>query len=156
MLRKGHLVGNRFTLRIGFAGKTKAEIEEYLAPRLAKLEQRGWQFPNFYNRQRLGFRQNLVDIGYTAMLLGSAAAIKRYLTETSDLESARVTQVRLNLLKEWEEADKNAQAEGVPLSQRWIEFDAMLGHLCDYESLNMANEHTLVRNSSNRRKASTK
>ena len=146
LLRKGHLTGNRFTLRVLLPGMSAAAIDAYLQPLLAKLQQRGNLFPNFYNRQRLGRRQNLTKIGYTLMTEGPQAAIKLFLTETSPNEHAGLTAVRQALLKDWQQAEKRSADTGTPLWTQWPYFDGMrltLEHPSN-QRLKLANEHDIV------------
>jgi tRNA(Glu) U13 pseudouridine synthase TruD len=146
LLRKGHLNGNRFTLRVLLPGMTAAQIEAYLTPLLKRLSERGNLFPNFYNRQRLGRRQNLTKIGYTLMSEGAQAAIKLFLTETSPNEHAGLTAVRQALLKDWQQAEQHAAKMNAPLWTQWPYFDGMrltLEHPSN-KRLKLANEHDIV------------
>jgi tRNA(Glu) U13 pseudouridine synthase TruD len=144
-LRQGHLVANHFRIRVNMPEMTAAQIEAYIAPRIKLLEGRDWLFPNFYNRQRLGRRQNLTKIGYTLMTSGSAAAIELYLTDTSDLENPAATAVRKKLAETYELAKTEAASRGCDLAEVDEYFWAMGGHLDKHTSLNLANEHTLVK-----------
>jgi len=144
-LRQGHLVANHFQLRVGFPGWTKQQIEAYIQPRVDLLAQLKWVFPNFYGRQRLGRRQNLTNIGYTLMTEGAEQAIKAYLTETSELESAAATAVRKKLAQTWAEGEEAATRLGVNIAELEEYFFTMMGHLENHASLNLANEYMLVK-----------
>ncbi|CAN5666257.1 hypothetical protein BH10CYA1_BH10CYA1_41610 [soil metagenome] len=144
-MRKGNLNGNKFTLRVLLPGMSAGQIEGYLTPLLAHLEEKGNLFPNAYGKQRLGIRQNTLKIGRTLIEEGPGAAIKLFLTDTSPNEGPLATQVRGELLAMWEEAEKLAREKGETVEQQWMEFESMRSRL---ESLrkkcNMTIEYDIV------------
>jgi tRNA(Glu) U13 pseudouridine synthase TruD len=69
LLRFGSHKSNFFDVRIKVPGKTRAELEEYMAPRVLWLSQNDYLVPNYFHRQRLGPGQNMQRKGY-ALLTG--------------------------------------------------------------------------------------
>ncbi len=113
-LQAGKLQSNRFTLNVSLPGLRKAEIDQYLAPRLKLLSQRADQLrvgsagaddefliPNGYGRQRLGPRQNLAKVGAVLIAEGAESAIYRFLTEKSGKEKAGALALRDEMANLW-------------------------------------------------------
>lgn len=154
-LQKGHLKGNRFTIRVLVPGKSKEAIDQYVKERVGYLSERGMVIPNAYGRQRLGRRQNLLGIAHTFITKGAEAAIFQFLTETSPNESAFATQIRQKLAAEWAIAVRKAGESGTTVASQVLSFQAMKevleqkvngpGGQCQaWEKLNMPIEHTIV------------
>jgi TruD family tRNA pseudouridine synthase len=124
-MRKGDLSGNKFTLRVLLPGMSAAQIEAYLNPLLAHLEENAFGFPNAYGHQRLGLRQNTLAVGKTLIEQGPGPAIKLFLTDTSPNEGPLATQVREQLLAMWNEAESLAAEKGELVEEQWMEFSSM-------------------------------
>lgn len=139
---KGDHGVNRFEITVRMNG-TAAEINDYLAPRLAKLQRRDMWIPNAFGRQRLGRRQNLHVIGRTMVTndfaappeqgipeFGSAteAACYRFLFSTTPSEPANAAAVR-------------KQAEGMWL-YNFRDMAALLDR--NYRQLNLNIEHKMA------------
>lgn len=144
-LFEGHLVGNRFTIKVVLPGMSASEIDGYMKPRLKKLQRRNSHWPNFYGRQRLGRRQ--LNFGPELMANGPREAIKRFLCEVNPNENAAVQQKRRELASEWASAEHEAQQSGRCLEQQWLFWHSMrqiLEMKPDYKALNLAVEHQIV------------
>ncbi len=70
LLRMGSHGANFFDVRIKVPGKTRAELEEYMAPRARWLTEHDYLVPNYFHRQRLGPGQNMQMHGL-ALLTGN-------------------------------------------------------------------------------------
>ncbi len=144
-MRKGDLSGNKFTLRVLLPGMSAEQIEGYLTPLLQHLQEKGNLFPNAYGKQRLGIRQNTLEIGRALIEDGPEAAIKLFLTDISPNEGQLATQVRRELLGLWEDAEKNAREKGETVAQQWMEFESMRARLDPIQKkCNMTIEFALV------------
>lgn len=154
-LSKGHLKGNRFTIKVMVPGMSQQALDAYIRERIGYLQDRQMVIPNAYGRQRLGRRQNLLGIAYTFIHKGAEAAIYQFLTETSTNESPFATQVRQKLAAEWAIAARKAGESGTSIASQVLSFQAMKevleqrvngqgGHSQAFERLNMPIEHTIV------------
>jgi tRNA(Glu) U13 pseudouridine synthase TruD len=112
---KGDHLSNGFNIKVRMDGKSRAEIDEYMWPRVQFLERNGWLIPNAFGRQRLGRRQNLHLMGRTLLvgdyeapadvnpfLTASEAAMFRFLFETSGNEKEEATRLREALMPMWQ------------------------------------------------------
>ncbi len=112
-LKKGHLLGNNFTLRVAVPGMSAKVLKAYVDERLTHLTRHDRiMFPNFFGKQRLGMRQNLFGIGYDHMVFGPEAGIKRFLTECSPNENPKATEVRQKLAVLWQAAEEQCKRKG--------------------------------------------
>jgi hypothetical protein len=59
ILKFGSHRANAFNVRIRVPGKSRAELEEYMLPRVLWLSQHDYLVPNYFHRQRLGPGQNM-------------------------------------------------------------------------------------------------
>lgn len=150
-LGKGHLVGNNFIIRAIAPNYTKAQLENYMSLRLAALRHVGNKFANAYGGQRLGFRQQLDDVGDVFIQFGPEPGIKRFLTEISPNEKADAQDVRRRLLSEWEAAEAKGAATRTPVCKQVMHLHGMLQILETklrgrpaYQALNMIIEHRIV------------
>lgn len=113
-LSKGDHRQNRFELRIVVAGKTQAEVADYLKPRIERLGMFGNCIPNAIGFQRLAARQlghqhgrTLVTGDYQAPAgvhkfgTASEAAIYRFLHETSGRENDGAEKLRRDIESCW-------------------------------------------------------
>ncbi len=119
-LNKGHLEGNRFTIKVDVEGASKAVLQNYMGAAIEKaqsmmtsasliavaramnLGEGDILVPNAYGNQRQGARQNLASVGEDLILYGPEKAFKRFLTETTSNEGHRARDLRKALAKEWE------------------------------------------------------
>jgi tRNA(Glu) U13 pseudouridine synthase TruD len=69
LLKFGSHRSNFFDVRIRVPGKSRAELEEYMLPRVLFLSQHEYLVPNYFHRQRLGPGQDMQRKGY-ALLTG--------------------------------------------------------------------------------------
>jgi tRNA(Glu) U13 pseudouridine synthase TruD len=112
---QGDHLANAFNIKVRLDGKTAAEIEQYVNPRVEFLANNGWWIPNAFGRQRLGRRQNLHLIGRTLLtgdfeapagcnpfMSNVEAAFFRFLFETSDNEQSTATETRLAMQPMWQ------------------------------------------------------
>lgn len=138
-LHRGHLEGNRFTIRVDANGAPKALLREYMEAAMARardmrssaslaavaaamnLGPNDVLVPNAYGNQRQGARQNLASIGETYIKEGPEPAFKRFLLETTSNEGNRARDLRRELAKEWTGAEeaiakqqREAEASGDP------------------------------------------
>jgi tRNA(Glu) U13 pseudouridine synthase TruD len=144
-LFRGKLNGNRFRIRVTTQGMTADQILQYLANPLELLtNKRDLKFPNFYGRQRLGQRQNLVSIGHAFITKGAEAAIKLFLTQTSPNENAATTQVRKLLAVDWDRAEAKSRENGQPVAAQWPYWHGMKMELDKHRTLNLAVEKAIV------------
>ena len=164
-LRKGFLEGNAFTLRISIPGMNKSEIEEYLRVRLDALSGReGFAddvvtMPNFYGRQRLGRRQNLLGVGYEFITKGPEAGVKRFCCElVEENDHPLANDLRRKLAVIWAQAEETAAAKGQTVAEQSFDFIEMQRVLEEpepgynhryrrrpsYEPANMFIEHKLI------------
>jgi len=127
-LGKGHLEGNHFQIKLVVAGKSKAELEEYLRPRLEFLMRdhkgrRVPRVPNFFGRQRLGRRQNLLGVGVDLLTNGLEAGIKRFICEVvPQNDHPKANDLRRQLAKCWAEAERAAEAKGQTVAEQYYCF----------------------------------
>jgi tRNA(Glu) U13 pseudouridine synthase TruD len=165
VLRKGFLEGNSFTLQVGLPGMKKAAIDEYLSPRLKSItyvqnDQETVVMPNFFGRQRLGRRQNLLGVGLDFITMGSEAGVKRFcceLVEENDHPLANELRRKLSAL--WAQAEETARAKGQSVAEQSWDFIEMQRILEEpqpsyrgnrsfrrpaYEPANMFIEHKLI------------
>jgi len=70
LLRMGSHGANFFDVRIKVAGKSREQLEEYMAPRAQWLDDHDYLVPNYFHRQRLGPGQNMQMHGL-ALLTGN-------------------------------------------------------------------------------------
>ncbi len=124
-LFKGGLVANRFTIKVTIPGMTAGQIEEYVTPYLKRLSNCHNLIVNAYGRQRMGRRQNLHQIGHTLLSKGSEACIKRFLLETSPLESSFVGQIRSKLKQLWDKAEASQTGKKSVAELAWPYFEEM-------------------------------
>ncbi len=112
---KGDHLANGFRIKVRVEGKSKAEIEEYINPRIEFLARGNWWIPNAFGRQRLGRRQNLHVVGRTLLtgdhkspegcnpfISAVEAATFRFLFETSDNEQPTATETRKEMQGQWQ------------------------------------------------------
>lgn len=132
-LRKGFLEGNAFTLKISIPGMTKTQIEGYLDERLATIRSRAGfavdaiSMPNFFGRQRLGRRQNLLGVGNDFITMGSEAGVKRFCCEVvEENDHPLATELRRKLAKKWASAEESAAEKGQTVAEQSWDFIEML------------------------------
>lgn len=114
-LRLGSHRANFFDVRIRVPGKTRAELEAYMAPRVAWLSRRDFLIPNYFHRQRLGPWQNMHE-HWLALLTGNytpQVACNKLMTHAEVLlhhlvfqpsarDSQEVRQLRAELASHWQ------------------------------------------------------
>ena len=163
-LRKGFLEGNNFTLQVGLPGMKKDAIDEYLPPRLRDITyvQDGTEtvvMPNFFGRQRLGRRQNLLGVGLDFITMGSEAGVKRFCCElVEENDHPLANDLRRKLAVIWAQAEEAAAAKGQTVAEQSFDFIEMQRVLEEpepgynhryrrrpsYEPANMFIEHKLI------------
>jgi tRNA(Glu) U13 pseudouridine synthase TruD len=158
-LGKGRLEGNRFQIKLLVPGMDKKALTEYIEPRLAHIKAVHGDgtrpyIPNFFWRQRLGRRQNLLGVGYNLVTEGLESGIQRFLCEVvEDNDHPLATKMRKQLVPMWEEARRTARSKGEAVSEQYYTFLAMKqllekptfhGNRPSYQPANMFIEHTLV------------
>jgi TruD family tRNA pseudouridine synthase len=127
-LGKGHLEGNHFQIKLIVAGKTREQLEEYLAPRLEFLMRdhkgkRVPRVPNFFGRQRLGRRQNLLGVGVDLIENGLEAGIKRFICEVvENNDHPKANELRRQLAAKWAEAERIAEEKGQSVAEQFYCF----------------------------------
>lgn len=130
-LGKGHLEGNHFQIKLVVAGKSKSELEEYMRPRIEFLMRdhkgrRVPRVPNFFGRQRLGRRQNLLGVGVDLLTSGLEAGVKRFICEVVDQnDHPKANELRRRLAKCWDDAERAAEAKGETVAQQYYCFIEM-------------------------------
>jgi tRNA(Glu) U13 pseudouridine synthase TruD len=115
LLRMGSHGANFFDVRITVPGKTRAELEEYMAPRVAWLAEHDYLVPNYFHRQRLGPGQNMQMHGlalltgdYTPVdscnpLMSNAEVFLHHLLfQPSQRDSNKVRQLRSKMAGQWQ------------------------------------------------------
>lgn len=156
-LSKGHLEGNRFEILLTVDGKSAAELSEYLQPRVNYLmaeQGNAPKVPNFFGRQRLGRRQNLMGVGREFILNGVNAGVKRFICEAvKENDHPKATEIRMELAKIWEEAEVRAANRGETVAEQFMCFldmkavlEAPIGYHKKpvWKMANMYIEHRLV------------
>jgi len=128
-LSKGQLAGNRFHIKLLVPGMDKAALSAYLDVRLKHLlavfDDKGNvpYIPNFFGRQRLGRRQNLLGVGHTLIHEGLEAGIKRFLCEAVEQNDHwMATKLRRQLLPMWEDAENLAAKNGGAVAEQYYSF----------------------------------
>lgn len=115
LLRMGSHRANYFDVRIRVAGKTRAELEEYMAPRVAWLAANDFLVPNFFHLQRLGPGQNMQlhgralltadyePVDHTNPLMTNAEVFLHHLLfNPTDRDSKQVRELRSTLAAHWQ------------------------------------------------------
>ncbi|MBK9770794.1 MAG: tRNA pseudouridine(13) synthase TruD [Candidatus Obscuribacter sp.] len=163
-LRKGFLEGNCFTLKTLHPGMSRDALETYLEPRLESIRRdvQGTPtvvMPNFFGRQRLGRRQNLLGVGLDFITMGSEAGVKRFCCEVVEENDHHLaTELRRKLAVLWASAEKSAEEKGQSVAEQTWDFMEMLKLLDEpepgfrrgrrrrpsYEPANMFIEHKLI------------
>lgn len=123
-LGKGHLEGNRFTIKVLVEGAPKDVLQNYMEAAMEKarsmkdttalanvakamrLADGDVLVPNAYGNQRKGARQNLDKIGEILVNFGAEAAFKEFLLATTSNEGHRARDLRKEMAKEWNEAEE--------------------------------------------------
>jgi len=157
-LGKGRLEGNRFTIKLQVAGMSKQQLTEYLEPRLKHIlavhgdGQRPY-IPNFFWRQRLGRRQNLLGVGHTLITEGLEAGVKRFMCEVVESnDHPLATKLRRQLLPIWQDAERVAEGRNGAVEEQHYAFLDIKKALekqtfhgkPSYQPANMFIEHTLA------------
>lgn len=124
-LGKGHLEGNRFTIKVVVEGAPKDVLQNYMQAAMEKarsmknttalvnvaqamnLAEGDILVPNAYGNQRKGARQNLDKIGELLVNFGAEAAFKEFLLATTSNEGHRARDLRREMAKEWNEAEES-------------------------------------------------
>jgi TruD family tRNA pseudouridine synthase len=163
-LSRGHLEGNKFQILLTVANKISTELREYLIPRVNYLltEQINAPWvPNFFGRQRLGRRQNLMGVGFTLITEGLDAGVKRFITEcVEENDHPKATELRKKLLEIWERAEAVAKVKGGSIADQHFDFmdmrkllEARTGYRGQeiYKTANMFIEWRLIKKILNRR-----
>lgn len=113
LTRKGGHGLNHFRIIVRFDGMSGEALEQYLRPRLQRLERLGYLIPNFFGAQRLGPRQMQHMIGQTAIaggfpsregnpwLSNVEAAMWRFICESTTHESKAIRDVRGRCAGKW-------------------------------------------------------
>ncbi len=123
-LGKGHLEGNRFSIKVLVEGAPKDVLQNYMEAAMEKarsmkdttalanvakamrLADGDVLVPNAYGNQRKGARQNLDKIGEILVNFGAEAAFKEFLLATTSNEGHRARDLRKEMAKEWNEAEE--------------------------------------------------
>ena len=123
-LGKGHLEGNRFSIKVLVEGAPKDVLVNYMEAAMDKarsmkettalanvakamrLADGDVLVPNAYGNQRKGARQNLDKIGEILVNFGAEAAFKEFLLATTSNEGHRARDLRREMAKEWNEAEE--------------------------------------------------
>jgi tRNA(Glu) U13 pseudouridine synthase TruD len=157
-LGKGRKEGNRFQIKLLVPGMNKAALTEYLEPRLKHIlavhgDGKRPYIPNFFWRQRLGRRQNLLGVGYNLITEGLESGIRRFLCEVVEQnDHPLATKMRKQLGPMWEDALRQAKGKGQSIEEQYYCFLNMRQLLEEerfrgkpsYQPANMFIEHTLV------------
>ncbi len=128
-LGKGHLEGNRFTIKVVVDGAPKDVLQNYMEAAMEKarsmkdttalanvakamnLASGDILVPNAYGNQRKGARQNLDKIGEILVNFGAEAAFKEFLLATTSNEGHRARDLRKAMAVEWNEAEEVIAAQ---------------------------------------------
>jgi TruD family tRNA pseudouridine synthase len=158
-LGKGRLEGNHFQIKLLVPGMTKAALTEYLEPRLALIRAAHGNsslppyIPNFFWRQRLGRRQNLLGVGYNLITEGLESGIERFICEVVEQnDHPLATKMRQQLGPMWAETVREAKQKGQSVAQQYYAFLKMRELIekpthygkPSYQPANMFIEHTLA------------
>lgn len=101
---------------------------EYLAPRLEFLMRdhkgkRVPRVPNFFGRQRLGRRQNLLGVGINLIENGLEAGVKRFICEVvENNDHPKANELRRQLAAKWAEAERVAEEKGQSVAEQFYCF----------------------------------
>lgn len=158
MLGKGHLNGNQFQINLRLAGRSKADLEAYLEPRVAYLTRHHQgkhvlRVPNFFGSQRCGQRQNNIYIGWEFITKGLEAGCKAFVCDVvEENDHPRATDLRRKLRAIWEQAENKAAEKGEPLGRQlycWMDMKELLDKANDgrpaYLAANMFIERKLIK-----------
>ncbi len=121
----GMLAGNDFAIRVLLPGLKKNQIDTYVDPLLKRLAEGGMQMPNLYDRQRLGRRQDGLNVAHLFVTRGVEPAIKRFLLKRSPLESEGAGLIRTRLTEVWEDAKARALQTGSGIASQSQSFARM-------------------------------
>ncbi len=127
-LGKGHLEGNNFQIKLIIKGKSREELLDYMEPRLEFLMRdhkgkRVPRVPNFFGRQRLGRRQNLLGVGCDLITNGLQAGVKRFICEVvKDNDHPKANELRRQLANLWNEAERIAEEKGQTVAEQFYCF----------------------------------
>lgn len=128
-LGKGHLEGNRFTIKVLVEDAPVDVLVNYMEAAMEKarsmksttalanvakamnLADGDILVPNAYGNQRKGARQNLDKIGEVLVKFGAEAAFKEFLLATTSNEGHRARDLRKAMAKEWNEAEEVIAAQ---------------------------------------------
>jgi TruD family tRNA pseudouridine synthase len=156
-LGKGRLEGNRFQIRLLVKGMDTKALTEYLEPRMAHIlavhgDGKRPYIPNFFWRQILGRRQNLLGVGYNLITEGLESGVKRFLCEAIDQnDHPLATKMRKQLGPMWADAEHVSSEKGGTVAEQFYSFLAMRSLLekptfhgkPSFKPANMFIEHTL-------------
>jgi len=157
-LGKGRLDGNHFQIKLLVPGMNKQALTEYLEPRMKHVlavhgDGKRPYIPNFFWRQRLGRRQNLLGVGYNLITEGLDSGIERFLCEVvEDNDHPLATKLRKQLGPMWADAVKVAKGKGETVAEQFYSFLGMRQLIekptfhgkPSYQPANMFIEHTLA------------
>jgi len=157
-LGKGRLEGNHFQIKLLVQGMKKQALTEYLEPRMKHIlavhgdGQRPY-IPNFFWRQRLGRRQNLLGVGCNLITEGLESGVERFLCEVVEQnDHPLATKLRRQLGPMWADAVRVAKSKGESVAEQYYAFLEMRKRLesptfhnkPSYQPANMFIEHTLA------------
>jgi len=157
-LGKGRKEGNRFQIKLLVPGMKKQALSEYLEPRLKHVlavhgDGKRPYIPNFFWRQRLGRRQNLLGVGCNLITEGLESGVERFLCEVvEDNDHPLATKLRKQLGPMWADAVRVAKSKGETVAEQYYAFLEMRKRLesptyhnkPSYQPANMFIEHTLA------------
>ena len=157
-LGKGRLEGNRFTIKLLVPGMNQQALTEYLEPRLKHIlavhgDGKRPYIPNFFWRQRLGRRQNLLGVGHTLVTEGLEAGVKRFMCEVVEQnDHPLATKLRRQLLPIWQDAERVSAGRNTAVEEQHYAFLDIKRALekqtyhgkPSYQPANMFIEHTLA------------
>ena len=157
-LSKGRLEGNRFQIKLIVPGASQQQLNDYVEPRMQHIlavhgDGKRPYIPNFFWRQRLGRRQNLLGVGTTLLSQGLQAAFCRFMCETipeNDHELA--TKLRHELTALWDHALVRGEKTGRGAADEHLDFLDMVnllekkhGRRPAFQTANMYIEHSIAR-----------
>jgi tRNA(Glu) U13 pseudouridine synthase TruD len=158
-LGKGRLEGNRFHIKLISPGLNKQALAEYMRPRIEHIlavhgDGKRPFIPNFYWRQRLGRRQNLLGVGVNLVTEGLESGIRRFMCEVVEQnDHPLATKLRRQIAPLWENATAKAESVGGSVAEQHCDFIDMVklmeqqthyNRKASYQPANMFIEHTLA------------
>ncbi len=115
ILKFGSHRSNFFDVRIRVPGKSRAELEAYMLPRVLWLSQHDYLVPNFFHRQRLGPGQNMQRKGVQLLtgdyvpqekahpfLNNAEVFLHSLMFEPSGRDSKQVRELRRQMAGQWQ------------------------------------------------------